>query len=147
MNRIFWSCTKVLAITCSSLFFVSCASHSFKAVSSLDVSNEKFQSAECKNTLKVADRHQNMKLFRVVISPIAVLGTGGLLVLPVVAANSLADVTDNLHSASVLESCSDSKKTNEAILADSATSIGVNLLSGSVGVNGIKLPAIGVGGK
>jgi hypothetical protein len=147
MNRIFWSCMKVLTIIFSSFFFSACASHSFKAASNLDVSDKKFESDHCQKTLKVADRHQNMKLLRVVLSPIAVLGTGGLLTLPVLAANSVAEVTDNFHSASVLESCSNSKKSNETILADSATNIGINFLSGGIGIKGINLPTIGAGGK
>lgn len=113
-------------------FLGGCASHSKKAVDSLDTNHAKYQTAECQRALSNAQMHEDIKLARTVASPIAVIATGGLLAIPMIVANGGSDVADNIHSSDVLATCSDRNKSNLEIAADSTTNIGLSIATGGL---------------
>lgn len=117
-----------------------CMSHSFKASSSLDIKHQKYESLECRSAVNKSEVHQNLKVIRTIISPLFVIGSGGLLALPVVAANGVAEFSDNFHSIDVVELCSDAQKNKSSVMIDSSANFGINVMTSGIGVGSLRLP-------
>lgn len=89
--------------TVSLLFITSllsgCASHSGNTYATLDRDNPYFYSEQCQQAARDIEVHDEIKLARVVVSPIAVIMSGGLLLPAVFAANVGLDTVDRVDAS------------------------------------------------
>jgi hypothetical protein len=121
----------VVAISCTSL--VGCASQSARSFASLDRSNPAYQSDMCQQAIRDAEIHDDIKLGRMVASPVAVILSGGLLLPAVLAANVGLNTVDHVDAAKLDWKCGGKGKTNEEILESVAKGAAFDIATGAVG--------------
>lgn len=85
----------VLLVTLTS----GCASHSGKTYATLDRNNPYFHSSQCQQATRDIEVHDDIKLVRTVVSPVAVIMSGGLLLPAVFAANVGLDTVDRVDAS------------------------------------------------
>ena len=76
-----------------------CASNSGKTYATLDRDNPYFHSAQCQQAARAIEVHDDIKLVRTVVSPVAVIMSGGLLLPAVFAANVGLDTVDRVDAS------------------------------------------------
>ena len=86
-----------------------CASYTATTVKKLDPQHPRYQTEECNSLIAGnVERQEEIKVGRLVGTPIALLLSGGL-ALPVIAANTALDVNDQRVAAKISEHCSDKR--------------------------------------
>lgn len=76
-----------------------CASHSGKTYATLDRDSPYFYSSQCQQAARDIEVHDDLKLVRTVVSPVAVIMSGGLLLPAVFAANVGLDTVDRVDAS------------------------------------------------
>jgi len=123
-----------------SIFLVACASQSSKTVASLDKSKSAFSSESCARAVETADRQEDIKLTRTVASPLLVVLSGGLLAIPVVAANVGLDVADNVNASDIAVACGGEAKSTKEIAVNVGRGAAMGLATGGLN-SGISTPS------
>jgi hypothetical protein len=121
----------VIAISCTSL--MGCASQSAKSFASLDRTHPAYQSDMCQQAIRDAEIHDDLKLGRMVASPVAVILSGGLLLPAVLAANLGLNTVDHVDAAKLDWKCGGKGKTNQEILEGVAKGAAFDIMTGGVG--------------
>ena len=111
----------------------ACTSYSRKTSANLDMSHPRYASRECQMALGRAQWHDNIKQSRVIASPVAVLLSGGSLLLPVLAVNAGLDTVDHLEASDISVYCGGPETPNVEIAKDVLMGVGFGL-----GVGGAK---------
>ena len=106
-----------------------CASHSELASIQLDKSHPQYVSPECRDSMVTGERHKDLKLARMVASPVLVALSGGLL-LPVVALNTGLDLSDHVDASDMTDRCGGRGKNNTEIASEVAAGAALGLAVG-----------------
>lgn len=123
-----------------SVFLVACASQSSKTIAGLDKSKPAFRSESCAKAVETADRQEDIKLTRTVASPLLVLLSGGVLAVPVVAANVGLDVADNINASDISVACGGEAKSTKEIAVNVGRGAAMGLTTGGLNSSGISTP-------
>lgn len=94
----------VIAVLLTASLTAGCVSTSSKTFAELDRDHPKFESKDCRVAADDTRVHDELKLLRSLISPLAVMISGGLLV-PVVVANVSFDTADRLDASRMEVHC------------------------------------------
>jgi hypothetical protein len=106
-----------------------CASHSELTAIQLDKSNPQYASAKCQESIAAGERHKDLKLARMLASPLLVALSGGLL-LPVVAMNSGLDLADHVDASDMADFCGGRGKNNAEIASEVAAGAALGIVVG-----------------
>jgi hypothetical protein len=106
-----------------------CASHFELAAIELDKSHPQYASAKCQDSMTAGERHKDLKLARMVASPLLVALSGGLL-LPVVAINSGLDLSDHVDASDMADFCGGRGKNNAEIASEVAAGAALGIAVG-----------------
>lgn len=93
-----------IAVLLTASLTAGCVSTSSKTFAELDRDHPKFESKDCQAAADDTRIHDEIKLMRTLISPVAVMISGGLL-LPVVVANVSLDTADRLDASRMEVHC------------------------------------------
>lgn len=99
-----------IAVLVTSLSLAGCVSISSKTFAGLNRDHPKFDSQDCQVAADDTRVHDELKLMRTLISPVAVMISGGLF-LPVLAANVSLDTVDRLDASRMEVHCGGEGKT------------------------------------
>lgn len=94
-----YSAASAVAILVLAGLISGCASHSGNTYASLDRDNPYFNSPECQQAIRDIEVHDDVKLVRTIVSPLAVIMSGGLLLPAVFAANVGLDTVDRVDAS------------------------------------------------
>ena len=114
------------------VFLSGCTSHSRHAVTLLDGSKSQATSADCQTAVKKAEVQDTLKNTRVIAAPALVLLSGGLLALPVLAANLGLETYDQVDAATIAESCGGEVKSAGRIALEVGGTATMGLVGGGV---------------
>ncbi len=92
-------------------------------------------SVECASAVETVETHENLKLGRLVATPILSIATAGLLPV-IVGANAALDYADRKNASNMMEACGKEPLKEEKILADVGTNTAINIALGSIDVGG-----------
>jgi hypothetical protein len=129
------------ALPILSVLLVSCASQSAKTVANLDKARPAFHSEKCATAVETADRQEDIKLSRTIASPLLVVLSGGLLAVPVVAANVGLDVADNVNASDISVACGGEGKSTKEIVVNVGRGAAMGLTTGGLNSSGISTPS------
>ncbi|MEN9794390.1 MAG: hypothetical protein RJA17_930 [Pseudomonadota bacterium] len=121
---------RALAVGLCLVFLSGCASHSQRAVALLDSSKPEAQTTDCQSAVKKAEVQDTLKNTRVIAAPALVVLSGGLLALPVLAANLGLETYDQVDAATIAESCGGEVKNVERIALEIGGTAAMGLVSG-----------------
>ena len=107
----------------------ACASQHELTSVQLDKSHPQYDTAECRDSLAAGQRHKDLKLARMLVSPALVALSGGLL-LPVVAMNTGLDLSDHVDASDLADRCGGRGKNNADIASDVAAGAALGLAVG-----------------
>ncbi len=124
---------KIGAVALAGTLVAGCASQSAKSFASLDRSNPAYQSDMCQQAIRDAEIHDDIKLGRMVASPVAVILSGGLLLPAVLAANVGLNTVDHVDAAKLDWQCGGKGKSQEEIMKSVATGAAFDIATGSAG--------------
>ena len=121
---------KPLVIGLGLVFLSGCASHSQRAAAVLDSNKPEAHSVRCQEAVKKAEVQDTLKSTRVIAAPALVVLSGGLLALPVLAANLGLETYDQVDAASIAESCGGELKSIERIALEIGGTAAMGLVGG-----------------
>ena len=107
-----------------------CVSTSSSTFADLDREHPKFQSQGCQTAADDTRIHDELKLIRMVASPVAVILSGGML-LPVVVANVGLDTVDRVDASRLEIHCGGEGKTATQIAEGVVTGAAIGLATGA----------------
>ncbi len=107
----------------------ACASQSELTSIQLDKSHPQYDSSECRDSMAAGQKHKDLKLTRMLVSPALVALSGGLL-LPVVAMNTGLDLSDHVDASDMADRCGGRGKNNAEIASDVATGAALGIAVG-----------------
>jgi len=119
-----------LALGAGLILLSGCASHSQRAVALLDGSKPEAQTKACETAVKKAEVQDTLKNTRVIAAPALVVLSGGLLALPVLAANLGLETYDQVDAATIAESCGGEVKSVERIALEIGGTAAMGLVGG-----------------
>lgn len=108
-----------------------CVSTSSSTFADLDRNHPKFQSQGCQTAAEDTRIHDELKLMRVVASPLAVMLSGGILLPAVVAANVGLDTVDRVDASRLEIHCGGEGKTAAQIAEGVVTGAAIGLATGA----------------
>lgn len=123
-----------LFLPLSAVFLVACASQSSKTVSTLDKSRAAYATEDCAKAIHTADTQENIKLGRTITSPLLAVLSGGILAVPIIAANIGLDVADNINASDIAVACGGESKSSKEIAVNVGRGAAMGLMTG--GLNG-----------
>lgn len=123
-----------LFLPLSAVFLVACASQSSKTVSTLDKSSAAYATEDCAKAIHTADTQENIKLGRTITSPLLAVLSGGILAVPIIAANIGFDVADNINASDIAVACGGESKSSKEIAVNVGRGAAMGLMTG--GLNG-----------
>jgi hypothetical protein len=94
--------------------FYGCASESELTAIRLDTDHPLYKTEACQQSIKDGERHKELRSARVLLSPVLVVMSGGLL-LPLVAANVGMDTVDHVDASNMATRCGGKGKTGSEI--------------------------------
>ena len=109
-----------------------CASHSSNAALFLDPDKAQYQTADCQRALHDARVHDDIKLSRMFITPVAVFLSGGVLALPAIATNAGLDTADHLSASYISQACGGQAKSAEEIGTEVAKGVAIGVVVSGV---------------
>lgn len=115
------------------VYLTGCASQSAQSFASLDRSHPAYQSEMCQRAIRDAEIHDDIKLGRMVASPVAVVLSGGLLLPAVIAANLGLSTVDHVDAAKLDWQCGGKGKTQEEIVTGVAKGAVFGIFTGAAG--------------
>lgn len=123
---------KVVTLLGVAALMGGCASHSSNAVLFLDAEKPQYQTADCQRALQDASVHDDIKLTRMFVTPVAVFLSGGVLALPAIAANAGLDTADHLSASYISQTCGGQGKSAEQIGTEVAKGVAVGVVLSGV---------------
>jgi len=120
-------------LCCFSPFVLfGCASQSGKTFATLDRGHPAFHSSQCQQAIRDNEVHDDLKLARLVGSPVAVILSGGLLLPAVIAANLGFDTADHVDASRMARRCGGAGQEPGEILESVAKGAALGLATGAV---------------
>ncbi len=129
-----------VALVCSLLALVGCASTSGSTFAKLDRSHPSYESEQCQGAIRDTAVHDEIKLLRSVASPIALVLSGGTLLPAVLVANVGLDAVDRVDASKMDVHCGGEGQSAGQITLDVAKGAAFGLATSAVG------NAVGAGG-
>ena len=120
------------ALACAASL-LGCASTSGEAYSQLDRSRPEYHSEQCQGAIRDIEVHDGLKLVRSVVSPVAVLLSGGMLLPAVFAANVGLDTVDRVDASKMEVVCGGEGKSAEQIATGVVQGAAFGLATGAAG--------------
>ncbi|NBY13390.1 MAG: hypothetical protein EBQ76_01270 [Betaproteobacteria bacterium] len=111
-----------------------CASHSTTAALQLDTKNPKYATPECQAQLDATGIHDGIRSGRTIGGAGLVILSGGLLAIPVLAANVGLDAYDHRDANLIARYCGGQEKSAEQIASEVGTSAALGIATGQLGV-------------
>ena len=125
-------------LICGLLVLSGCASQSGKTFATLDRSNPAFNSPFCQQTIRETEIHDNFKLMRSLLSPVAMVLSGGTLFPAVVVANAGFDTADRVDASRMDERCGGKAHAPIRIAEDVVRGVTIDVLTSvAVGASGL----------
>ena len=119
-----------LAVGLGLLMLTGCASYSQRAVTLLDGTKPQAQTDDCRTAMKKAELQDTLKNTRAVAAPVLVLLSGGVLALPVLAANLGLETYDQVDAATIAKSCGGEVKSVERVALEIGGTAALGLVGG-----------------
>lgn len=110
-----------------------CASHSGKTYADLDRDNPYFHSTQCQKAARDIEVHDDIKLVRTIVSPVAIVLSGGLLLPAVFAANVGLDTVDRVDASRMEIHCGGEGKSPTQIAEGVAKGAAFGLATSAAG--------------
>ena len=123
------------ALACVVLL-AGCASESRVKVVNLDQSHQMYKTEGCQQAITNAKVYDDMKLARIVASPVAILLSGGTLLLPVLATNAGLETLDHMEASSISVSCGGPETSTEDMAMEVLKGAAIGLTTGTLNVDG-----------
>ena len=120
------------ALACAASL-LGCASTSGEAYSQLDRSRPEYHSEQCQGAIRDIEVHDGLKLGRSVVSPVAVVLSGGMLLPAVFAANVGLDTVDRVDASKIEVVCGGEGKSAEQIATGVVQGAAFGLATGAAG--------------
>ena len=120
------------ALACAASL-LGCASTSGEAYSQLDRSRPEYHSEQCQGAIRDIEVHDGLKLVRSVVSPVAVVLSGGVLLPAVFAANVGLDTVDRVDASKIEVVCGGEGKSAEQIATGVVQGAVFGLATGAAG--------------
>jgi hypothetical protein len=124
--------TRALVLV-SCILLTGCASQSSQSFAGLDRTNPAYESEMCQQAIRDAEIHDDIKLGRLVASPVAVILSGGLLLPAVLAANVGLNTVDHVDAARLDWKCGGKGKTHEEVAGGIARDTLFGIFTGTAG--------------
>ena len=113
------------------LILAGCASHSTRTAQSLQ-HNDDYRTLKCQLPVKEAKPNDDYKVVRMIASPLAVIASGGTLLIPVLVGNAGMETKDHLDARRIAQNCGGEAKSDERIAAEVVGSTAVSLVAQGV---------------
>ena len=133
------------ALACAASL-LGCASTSGEAYSQLDRSRPEYHSEQCQGAIRDIEVHDGLKLVRSVVSPVAVVLSGGMLLPAVFAANVGLDTVDRVDASKMEVVCGGEGKSAEQIATGVVKGAAFGLATGAAG-NAVGASGLPMGGS
>jgi hypothetical protein len=121
------------AVMISCLYLAGCASQSAQSFANLDRNNPAYQSERCQQAIRDAEIHDDIKLGRMLASPVALILSGGLLLPAVLAVNVGLNTVDHVDAAKLDWQCGGKGKSQEEIVKSVARGAAFDFATGGIG--------------
>ncbi len=118
------------------VFMVGCASQTRSAVNSLDRQSPSYKVPACTQATQLAELHDDIKLTRVISTPLVLLATGGGALLALMATNMGLDALDRFDASHVSASCGGAQTPAFNIAERVVLGAGFNLFTGTLKLGG-----------
>lgn len=82
-----------------------CASTSGQTFATLNRDHPAYESEQCQSAIRETEVHDDLKIVRIIVSPVAVIASGGLLLPAVFAANVGLDTFDRVDASKMDRRC------------------------------------------
>jgi hypothetical protein len=113
-----------------------CASESRVKVVNLDQRHQMYKTEGCQQAITNAKVYDDMKLARIVASPVAILLSGGSLLLPVLATNAGLETLDHMEASSISVSCGGPETSTEDMAMEVLKGAAIGLTTSTLNVGG-----------
>lgn len=110
-----------------------CSSTSGKTYAELNRASFEYHTDRCQAAIRATEVHEDIKLIRTLVSPVAVALSGGLLLPAVFAANVGMDTVDRVDASRMEQHCGGKGKSSNEIAQGVATGAAISLAAGAVG--------------
>jgi hypothetical protein len=125
-----------LATIASVAFLAGCASESRVKVVNLDQRHQMYKTEGCQQAITNAKVYDELKLARIVASPVAILLSGGTLLLPVLATNAGLETLDHMEASSISVSCGGPETSTEDMAMEVLKGAAIGLTTSTLNVGG-----------
>lgn len=125
-----------LATIASVAFLAGCASESRVKVVNLDQRHQMYKTEGCQQAITNAKVYDELKLARIVASPVAILLSGGTLLLPVLATNAGLETLDHMEASSISVSCGGPETPAEDMAMEVLKGAAIGLTTSTLNVGG-----------
>lgn len=113
-----------------------CASESRVKVVNLDQRHQMYKTEGCQQAITNAKVYDELKLARIVASPVAILLSGGTLLLPVLATNAGLETLDHMEASSISVSCGGPETSTEDLAMEVLKGAAIGLTTSTLNVGG-----------
>ena len=134
MQRVQMRLRRLFLISC--LLLSGCASQSSKAVAKLDPEDFLFHMRECREARVSTQDFDLLKRAKMVLSPLLVVATGGLLAIPMVVANAGLETADHMNASNIMVACGGAPKSMSEIATEVGLDAAIGMATGTVSVVG-----------
>lgn len=114
-----------------------CASESRVKVVNLDTQQQMYKTEGCQQAITNAKVQDDLKLARIVATPVAILLSGGALLLPILATNAGMETLDHMEASSISVSCGGPETPAEDIAMDVLKGAAIGLTTSTLNVGGV----------
>lgn len=118
------------------MLLTGCASESRVKVVNLDQRHQMYKTEGCQQAVTNAKVYDDMKLARIVASPVAILLSGGSLLLPVLATNAGLETLDHMEASSISVSCGGPETSTEDMAMEVLKGAAIGLTTSTLNVGG-----------
>jgi hypothetical protein len=118
------------------MLLTGCASESRVKVVNLDQRHQMYKTEGCQQAITNAKVYDDMKLARIVASPVAILLSGGSLLLPVLATNAGLETLDHMEASSISVSCGGPETSTEDMAMEVLKGAAIGLTTSTLNVGG-----------
>ncbi len=119
------------------LLMSGCASESRVKVVNLDTRHAMYKTEGCQQAITNAKVQDELKLARLLASPVAIVLSGGALLLPVLATNAGMETLDHMEASSISVSCGGPETPAEDMAMDVLKGAAIGLTTGTLNVGGV----------
>ena len=118
------------------MLLTGCASESRVKVVNLDQRHQMYKTEGCQQAITNAKVYDDMKLARIVASPVVILLSGGSLLLPVLATNAGLETLDHMEASSISVSCGGPETSTEDMAMEVLKGAAIGLTTSTLNVGG-----------